>query len=142
AIRVLAAPATPEGSRILGLIHWKALQRPEEALVHLERGPLHDPPAMVELDQLYEQLGRMDDRAKLLSRATSHRRIIERRADLALAQHRPAEALRVLESTAWPLEHQRYVRTRLWQGAREALSLPAAPVPEELGEDDLAEFGA
>ena len=76
------------------------------------------------------------------ARKQQHRLVIERRANLALVQGRPEETLHLLDTTHWPLEHQRYVRTELWKSARKMLGLADEPVPENMGEDDLAAFGA
>lgn len=138
----LGEPGAPAEWRLLGLVLWKGLGRPREAVACLRRGPLVDPVACTELDQLYEQLGLTAERAALLANAPPHRRIVERRAQLALATRRPSDALALLDSVSWPLEHQRYVRTRIWQAARQMMGEPAEPVPESLGEDDLAPFGA
>lgn len=142
ALQVVEEPCRPEGHRLAGLILWHGLKQPEDAVARLERGPLSDPMACVELDRLYAQLGRIDRRRALLASAPDHRRIIERKADLSLAMGQPGEALRILLETPWPLEHQRYVRTRLWNAARRAMGMEAGNKPESLGEDDLAEFGA
>lgn len=142
ALRLVQNSPSPSARRIGGLILWKALQNPAEAFPHLEAGPLHDPVAVVELDELYAELGRMDWRAPLLSRAPVHRLVIERRANLALASGRPAETLDLLTHHPWPREHQRYVRTELWKQAKAALGEPDAEVPELLNEDNLARFGA
>jgi hypothetical protein len=45
-------------------------------------------------------------------------------------------------TTAWPREHQRYVRTELWRRAKSALGESDAAVPQSLHEDNLARFGA
>ena len=132
----------PGARRVAGLILWKALENPAAAIPHLEAGPLHDAVAVVELDELYAQLGRTAERRALRERAPAHRFISERRADLALALGAPEEALRLLSSAPWPREHQRYVRTELWRRAKEALGEPDAPVPDALHEDNLARFGA
>jgi hypothetical protein len=50
--------------------------------------------------------------------------------------------LRLLKSVHWPREHQRYVRTELWRRAQAALGAPETPLPDALGEDNLAPFGA
>jgi len=132
----------PTTRRVAGLILWKALGEKEKALVDLEAGPLHDPVAVVELDELYAELGRTEKRARLLEHAPAHRLVIERRADLALLAGQPGEALRLLGQTPWPREHQRYVRTALWRKAQAALGHPDAEPPESLNEDNLASFGA
>lgn len=142
ALAVVASDVRPSARRLAGLILWRALDRTNEAVPSLEQGPLADPVARVELDTLYAQLGRHADRARLLASAPDHRHVVERRADLALVQHRPAETLRLLQSVAWPREHQRYVRTDLWRRAHEALGRDAGEPPDSLGEDNLAPFGA
>ena len=131
-----------KSQRLAGLILWKALNQPTRAVTRLEAGPLHDPVAAAELDELYAFLGWTEKRVALLPQAPSHRLLIERRADLAIARQEPAEALRLLCQTDWPREHQRYVRTELWRRANTALGNPDAPVPASLNEDNLAPFGA
>lgn len=132
----------PSAQRIAGLILWKGLGNPAAALPHLEAGPLHDPVAVVELDEWYAGQGLTERRAALLAHAPNHRLILERRADFACAVGQPQEALRLLSETPWPREHQRYVRTELWKRAKTALGEPATEIPEFLGEDNLAPFGA
>ena len=97
---------------------------------------------MVELDELFAELGLTTRRGKLLASAPDQRHVVERRADLALLTGRPAETIRLLTQTTWPREHQRYTRTELWKRAKAALGeLDAAP-PDFLNEDYLARFGA
>lgn len=132
----------PSARRIAGLICWKGLQQPARAVAQLEAGPLHDPIAVVELDELYAELGLTEKRAPLLARAPGHRFVVERRADLALATGNPAETIRLLTASSWPREHQRYVRTELWRKAKAALGESDAGVPAFLNEDNLARFGA
>jgi hypothetical protein len=142
ALALVKSSALPTSRRVAGLILWKKKQDPVAAVAHLEAGPLSDPIAIVELDQLYAELGRTEKRKTLLSGAPDHRFIIERRAQLALELRRPEETLRLLRETSWPREHQRYVRTELWRRASSALGKPEFKVPESLNEDDLARFGA
>jgi hypothetical protein len=142
ALALVKRSPQPSAQRIAGLIFWKALQDPLQAVRHLEAGPLHEVMAVIELDQLYAELGRTVQRGPLLQRAPSHRFVVERRADLALATGQPQEALRLLAGTPWPREHQRYVRTELWRKAKAALGETDTGVPEELNEDNLAAFGA
>lgn len=142
ALAILGEDPQPESRRIAGLIHWKGLQQPATAVPHLEGGPLHDPVAVHELDQVYAELGLTPKRRRLLQSAPTHRLMVERQADLALAEGRPAEALRWLEGFPWPREHQRYVRSDLWKRAKAALGEPVEEVPEFLHEDNLARFGA
>jgi hypothetical protein len=139
---VLANPASPTARRLAGLIEWKALKEPARAVAQLEAGPLQDPFAVAELDELYAELGLTAKRAALLADAPVHRLTIERRAALALSLGQPGETLRLLRESSWPREHQRYVRTELWQAAQSALGEPAAAGPDFLNEDNLARFGA
>jgi hypothetical protein len=142
ALVFVATSDRPASRRVAGLILWKGLGDAPRAAAQLEAGPLQDPVAVVELDELYAELGRTDRRATLLAAAPEHRWVVERRADFALAAGRPEETLRLLLATPWPREHQRYVRTELWKQAKAALGEPDAPVPESLHEDNLARFGA
>jgi hypothetical protein len=138
----LVSEGEPTARRIAGLICWKGLKDPASAVPHLEAGPLKDPIAAVELDELYAGLDRHECRRRLLERAAAHPRIIERRADLALRLGNPEETLRLLSETQWQREHQRYVRSTLWREAQAALGRSETPVPEFLNEDNLAQFGA
>jgi hypothetical protein len=130
--------ASATAGRLAGLIRWKALHDPQGAVASLEAGPLTDPVAVVELDELYAELGLVDKRVPLLATAPGHRLVIERQAQLALALGKPAETLQRLRDTPWPREHQRYVRTELWRSATAAQGEPEAEAPEFLHEDNLA----
>lgn len=142
ALKVLVNPVGPGANRIVGLILWRGLMKPREALPFLEKGPLHDPVAITELDELYAELMLTGERKRRLAAAPAHPLVWERRADLALALDDPAEAVRILSGTSWPREHQRYVRTQLWERAQAGLSQPVTAPPASLGEDRLARFGA
>lgn len=142
ALRLVENIPTPTAHRITGLILWKVCKVSAQAVAHLEAGPLHDPVAIAELDELYVELGMTDRRAPLLASAPSHRLVIERRASLALALGKPDECIRLLTATAWPREHQRYVRTELWNAAHAALGQPDTAAHDALGEDTLGRFGA
>ena len=142
ALPLVEASAQPTARRIAGLILWKGLSDPTRAVAHLEAGPLDDPVAVVELDELYAELHLQDKRCTLLSQAPDHRLVIERRADLALAAGRPETAIRLLHDGHWPREHQRYIRSELWKKAQAALDNPNDAVPDFLNEDNLARFGA
>jgi hypothetical protein len=142
ALSALANATTPAARRIAGLIKWKALKQPERAVADLEAGPLQDPVAVVELDELYAELNQSAKRAALLARSAPHRLVIERKADLALALGQPEETLRLLSGMTWPREHQRYTRSDLWKRAHAALGKTENQAPDLLGEDNLARFGA
>lgn len=127
---------------IAGLISLHGLHDPQAAMRHFEAAPQHDPIVVVKLDELYESLGETDKRVQLLAEAPDHRHVIERRAQLALTTGNPEEALRLLSTTTWPFEHQRYVRSTLWKQACGQMGRSEEPVPEFLHEDPLAQFGA
>ncbi len=130
--------------RLAGLICWKGLRDPARAAGHLEAGPLNDPIAVVELDELYGELGSQYElaRVKLLGNAAFHPRIIERRAELELRRGNPSATIRLLSETPWQREHQRYVRSELWKKAQAALGVSEILIPDFLNEDNLAQFGA
>jgi hypothetical protein len=67
--------------------------------------------------------------------------VIERRAALLLDQGKPEAARNLLLQSRFQLVHQRYARTELWNRIQKAC-VTAATDPPELGEDDLAHFGA
>jgi hypothetical protein len=68
--------------------------------------------------------------------------IIERRCQLLFDQKRYDEAKKLLESTTFSLVHQRYSRTNLWNLINEKLGAGTSePLPDTLGEDQLAKFG-
>ena len=100
---------------------------------------------MVELDELYAELGPDEQRAGRL--AARRRRTIgsDHRAPggPGAGSGKPAETIRLLRETAWPREHQRYVRTRtVEEGASRAGRAGSTPSPDFLNEDNLARFGA
>ncbi len=179
ALECLEQSHAPHARRLAGLIRWKGLGQAEQALALLEQGPLDDPIAVCELDELLAAQGAMKSvgshsdlhrgdepvspgqgtrptacgpgaitglclakRQQLLASAPAHRRMVERQADLALAQGRPEETLRLLSSQPWPREHQRYVRSALWRRAKAVLGEEATGIPAFLGEDELAPYGA
>jgi Domain of unknown function (DUF5107) len=142
ALTLVEQSKEPTACRLAGLILAKTLREPRRAIPFFEVGPLYDPVAVVELDELYAELGLTDKRVPLLAKAPLHRLVVERRADLALALDNPKESLHLLTATPWPREHQRYVRTSLWKKSGAALGLSDTEIPESLGEDNLAEFGA
>jgi hypothetical protein len=142
ALPLVAQSSRPSAQWIAGIIEWHGLDNPAAAVQHLEAGPLRDPFAVAKLDELYEMLDRTEQRRRLLADAPEHRLIVERRINLALAAGDSSTAIRLLSTTPWPREHQRYVRTQLWKQARTALGEPSDEFPDFLGEDNLASYGA
>src|SRR5438067_496978 len=65
-----------------------------------------------------------------------------RRGQLLIDRGEDQEAKRLLLSVSFQKVHQRYVRTALWNQICERLNQPGVAVPAELGEDQLASFGA
>jgi hypothetical protein len=47
-----------------------------------------------------------------------------------------------LLNTEWQKVHQTYTRTGLWEQVCEKHGISNSPVPQQLGEDRLARFGA
>lgn len=133
--------ASPGAWRLAGLICWKTLKDPQRAAAQLRHGPLNDPVAIAELDEVLALLGQTEERQNLLAAAPGHRLVTERRANLALTLGEPEVTLDLLLGTTWPLEHQRYARSELWHKA--CLAIGRDPqIPASLGEDALAGFGA
>lgn len=125
--RLLALDGDLEGAR-------RALDDiPEQSL------QLH-PQIIVQRDEVLRALGTrtLSEREQWLSRVDAVRdeRITERRVQLLIDKGESQAAKRLLLSTAFQKVHQRYVRTDLWKQVCDQ------PVPAELGEDQLAPFGA
>lgn len=68
--------------------------------------------------------------------------IIERKVQLLIDKGEMQGAKGLLLSTPFQKVHQTYTRTALWKQITEKLSLPFLPIPAQLGEDRLANFGA
>jgi hypothetical protein len=103
------------------------------------------PQIIVARDQALRALGTktLAERAQWLGvDAVPDERIIERRVQLLIDKGEVQAAKRLLLSTPFQKVHQRYVRTALWKQLCEKLNEPGLPIPAELGEDQLAAFGA
>lgn len=68
--------------------------------------------------------------------------IIERRIQLLIDKGNLQEAKDLLLSTHFQFVHQTYTRTGLWEQICSGLGEPFHPIPVQLGEDNLARFGA
>ena len=68
--------------------------------------------------------------------------VIERRVQLLIDKGEFQKAKQLLLSVSFQKVHQRYARTALWNQLCEQLHEPRLPIPAELGEDQLAAFGA
>ena len=104
------------------------------------------PQVVVGRDSVLRKLGThtMAEREKWLSQvdALQDEWIIERRVQLLIDKAEFQTAKQLLLSVPFQKVHQRYARTALWNQLCENLHEPRLPIPAELGEDQLAIFGA
>jgi hypothetical protein len=68
--------------------------------------------------------------------------IVERRVQVLIDGGDFEAAKELLLSIPFQKVHQTYNRTDLWMQICEKLSRPCDPIPQSLGEDALARFGA
>jgi len=68
--------------------------------------------------------------------------IVERKVQLLIDKNEIQNARQLLLSVPFQKVHQTYSRTGLWLQICENLKEPCNPIPESLGEDRLARFGA
>ncbi len=104
------------------------------------------PQVIVQRDQVLRDLGThtIAEREGWLDRvdALQDEWIIERRVQLLIDKGEFQNAKQLLLSVSFQKVHQRYARTALWHQVCEKLNEPRSPIPAELGEDQLATFGA
>jgi hypothetical protein len=104
------------------------------------------PQVIIERDKLLRSLGpkTIPERDQWLSKvaALKDEWIIERRVQLLIDKGEIQRAKDLLLSTSFQKVHQTYTRTSLWKQITEKLNLPFLPIPSQLGEDRLANFGA
>ncbi|MGZ3922931.1 MAG: DUF5107 domain-containing protein [Flavisolibacter sp.] len=104
------------------------------------------PQVVIERDKLLRALGQntIPEREQWLSKvdALKDEWIIERRVQLLIDKGEVAKAKDLLLSTQFQKVHQTYTRTGLWKQITDKLNLPFLPIPKQLGEDRLANFGA
>lgn len=104
------------------------------------------PQIVVERDKVLRNIGlqTIPERESWLLKvaALTDEWIIERRVQLLIDQNKPQQAKDLLLSTHFQLVHQTYTRTGLWMQLCEKLGTPFLPIPAQLGEDQLARFGA
>ena len=104
------------------------------------------PQIVVERDEVLRDLGiqTIAEREQWLNQvdALQDEWIIERRVQLLIDRGEFREAKKLLLSVSFQKVHQRYTRTALWNQLCEKLNEPRLPIPAELGEDQLATFGA
>jgi len=105
-----------------------------------------DPQIIIERDKVLRNLGPQNirEREQWLSKvdALKDEWIIERKVQLLIDKDEPQKAKDLLLSTPFQKVHQTYTRTNLWMQICDRLKIPLYPIPKELGEDQLARFGA
>ena len=104
------------------------------------------PQVIIERDKVLRNLGlqTIPEREKWLAKvaALKDEWIIERRVQLLIDKNEAQEAKDLLLSTNFQKVHQTYTRTGLWKQITDKLQIPFMPIPAQLGEDHLANFGA
>lgn len=104
------------------------------------------PQVIIERDKVLRNLGQhtIQEREEWLKKveALPDEWIIERRVQLLIDKEQYQRAHDLLLSANFQKVHQTYTRTGLWMQLCEKLKKPCLPVPQKLGEDRLANFGA
>jgi hypothetical protein len=104
------------------------------------------PQVVVERDKLLRSIGAqtIPEREQWLNKvgALKDEWVIERRIQLLIDDNKTQEAKDLLLTTPWQKVHQTYTRTGLWVQICEKQRVNYLPIPQELGEDRLARFGA
>lgn len=104
------------------------------------------PQVVIERDKVLRSLGEetIEERSNWLYQveALQDEWIMERKVQLLIDKEQVLEAKKLLLSVPFQQVHQTYTRTHLWRQICEKLDEPCLPVPQELGEDRLATFGA
>jgi Domain of unknown function (DUF5107) len=104
------------------------------------------PQVIVERDEVLRNIGTQTiaERGKWLSKvdALKDEWVIERKIQLLIDKDEPQAAKDLLLSTPFQMVHQTYTRTGLWMQICKKLNISAFPIPRQLGEDQLARFGA
>jgi hypothetical protein len=104
------------------------------------------PQIVVERDKVLRNLGpqTIPEREQWLSKvdALKDEWVIERKVQLLIDKGQTQKAKEVLLSTPFQKVHQTYTRTNLWMQICDQLKISPYPIPQQLGEDRLARFGA
>lgn len=104
------------------------------------------PQIIVERDKVLRNLGKqtIPEREQWLTKvgALKDEYVIERQVQLLIDKGEFEKAKDLLLSTPFQKVHQTYTRTGLWKQICENLKLDFMPIPAQLGEDRLANFGA
>jgi hypothetical protein len=113
--------------------------------IHEKWLQLH-PQVVVERDKLLRAVGTatLAQRGQWLNEvgALNDEWVLERRVQWLIDKGLAQEAKKLLLSINFQKVHQTYSRTGLWMQICDKLHQPWEPVPEQLGEDRLARFGA
>jgi len=149
AIRVLSAPKIGVAAALLGRLYQaKGDTRNAAAALEAIREPwlqLH-PQVVVERDRILRAVGTqtLAEREQWLNKvgALKDEWIIERRVQLLIDKGEIQDARRLLLSVPFQKVHQTYTRTGLWLQICEKVGESCDPIPQVLGEDRLARFGA
>ncbi len=104
------------------------------------------PQVVVERDKLLRSIGMqtIPEREGWLNKvaALNDEGVIERRIQLLIDENKIQEAKDLLLNTTWQKVHQTYTRTGLWEQICAKEGINPLPIPQQLGEDRLARFGA
>jgi len=149
AIRVLSACKIGVARALLARLYQaKGDTRNAAAALEAIREPwlqLH-PQVVVERDKILRALGTqtLAQREQWLNKvgALKDEWIIERKVQLLIDKGEIQNARELLLSVPFQKVHQTYTRTGMWMQICEKLREPCDPIPQVLGEDRLARFGA
>ena len=101
---------------------------------------------VVERDKILRALGTqtLAERERWLNKvgASNDEWIIERKVQLLIDKGEIQNARQLLLSVPFQKVHQTYTRTGMWLQICKKLREPCDPIPQVLGEDRLARFGA
>jgi len=149
AIRVLAACKVGVARALLARLYQAkgdtgnaaaALEAIQEPWLQLH------PQVVVERDKILRALGTqtLAEREQWLNKvgALKDEWIIERKVQLLIDKGEVLNARQLLLSVPFQKIHQSYTRTGMWLQICEKLGEPCDPIPQDLGEDRLARFGA
>ncbi|HVW12780.1 MAG TPA: DUF5107 domain-containing protein [Mucilaginibacter sp.] len=104
------------------------------------------PQIIIERDKLLRDIGKqtLAEREKWLARvaALKDEFVEERQVQLLIDKGQPQAARNLLLSIPFQMVHQTYTRTDLWMQICAQLNVSPFPIPRQLGEDELARFGA
>ena len=104
------------------------------------------PQVIIERDKVLRDLGKetLAEREKWLSKvaALKDEFVEERQIQLLIDKGQAQAAKDLLLSIPFQMVHQTYTRTDLWMQICAQLNISPYPIPKQLGEDDLARFGA